>query len=234
MINSIVIQKDKQQLSEIKSSLAKIPYLNNLALLDNYMDALRFLKNKKVDLVFIDLDIPGMNGLEFIRSLTHPPKFILTSANKDFAIQGFELDALDFLLKPFTFERFLRASEKAYDQIEGREIGQASLVEDFIMVKVEHYVNRIPMKDIFYIEGFKDYVKIHTCDSAPILTIKSLKSVEAMLPTDLFMRIHRSYIVSVNKITSYRNNKVKVKDSFLAIGDSYKHAFQQRILSEVI
>lgn len=233
MINCVVISNDLGSVELINPFLERVPYLNNVGTYRNYFDALRFIKRRHVDVVWVDLDVPDMNGLQFIRSLVNPPKFVLISSNKEHAIDGFDLNALDFLLKPLTLERFMKACERSYNLMLPQETS-GSMVEDFIMVKVEHYVHRISVKDIFYIEGFKDYVKIHTHDSAPIMTIKSLKAIESMLPRDLFIRIHRSYIVSVNKISSYRNNKVKVKDTFLSIGDSYKHQFQQQILSEVI
>lgn len=235
MINCIVVSDDPQLLHLNKTYIDQVPYLNNLGFFGDYIDVLSIMKRKCVDLIFLDLDTKELNGIEFIRSLFHPPRLILVSRHRDYAMDGFELDAVDFLLKPYGFERFLKACEKVYDKAHIREINHTdSKVEDFIMVKVEHYVNRIPIRDIFYIEGFRDYVKIHTQDNAPILTIKSMKAIEAMLPNELFMRIHRSYIVSVNKITSYRNSKVKVKNTFLSIGESYRSLFQQKILADVI
>lgn len=184
------------------------------------------LNRQEVDVVFVDIDMPGLNGLELIKSLGNTPPVIFTAAYAEYAIDGFELDAIDYLLKPFGFERFLKAVNKVTPG--PRPAAVASL--DFIFVHSEHHIVKISLADIHYIEGYKEYVKIHTEADRPILTIKSLKSLVEQLGTTSFVRIHKSFIIAIDKIQDIRNGKVRVNDKHLPIGNSYRDVFNEVVL----
>ncbi|MBV6644835.1 MAG: response regulator transcription factor [Cyclobacteriaceae bacterium] len=231
MINCIAIDDEPLALDLIRGYMQKVPYLNPVGEFGSAQDALEIIRERKVDLIYLDINMPDISGIEFIKSIPSPPKFVLTTAYDQFAIEGFELSAMDYLLKPFSFQRFLKATERVREQGEVKTRVVAT-PEEYIMVKVEHYIHRVPVDSIHYVEGYKDYVKIYTDEKEPILTIKSLKSLEELLPSGLFLRIHRSFIVSVNKIKTYRNGKVKLKDTFLPIGESYKDQFVQIVLKD--
>ncbi|MEM8966706.1 MAG: LytTR family DNA-binding domain-containing protein, partial [Bacteroidota bacterium] len=183
------------------------------------------------DIVFTDINMPGLNGIDLVKSLQSIPQVIFTTAYSEYAIEGFELNATDYLLKPFGFDRFLKAVNKAsQSNITSSSTSPESIPSDFIFVHSEHHMIKISLADIHYIEGYKEYVKIHTNADRPILTIRSLKSLAEQLGTSLFIRIHKSYIIAIHKIQDIRNGKVKVKDKYLPIGESYKEVFNDVVL----
>jgi DNA-binding LytR/AlgR family response regulator len=188
------------------------------------MDALDLIRQQSVDLLFLDINMPDIIGVDFIKGLANPPKVIFITAYDHYAVQGFEVNAVDYLLKPVSFSRFLSSVErlKANDTIKPKK-------EDFIFVKSEHNILKVDLKSIEYIEGYKDYLKIYTEQPKPILTITTFKAIEQLLSDD-FLRIHKSYIVSINKIISFRNGKVLVKGKQLPIGDSYKEIFNRVVV----
>ncbi len=228
----IAIDDEPLALSVLQDYIRKVPFLELVGAYENPFEALQDIHSLEVDIVFVDINMPGLNGLELIRSLGHVPKVIFTTAYSEYAVDGFELDATDYLLKPFGFERFLKAVNKASKTT---LTGTGSTVikdksSDFIFVHSEHHMIRISLADIYYIEGFKEYVKIYTPKEHPVLTIRSLKSFEQQLEVDQFLRIHKSYIISIDKIQDIRNGKVKVRDKYLPIGDSYREVFNNTVL----
>lgn len=223
-IRVVAIDDEPLALALIEDHIKKIPYLELIGSFYNPMDALDLIRQQSVDLLFLDINMPDIIGVDFIKGLTNPPKVIFITAYDHYAVQGFEVNAVDYLLKPVSFSRFLSSVErlKANDAIKPKK-------EDFIFVKSEHNILKVDLKSIEYIEGYKDYLKIYTDQPKPILTITTFKAIEQLLPDD-FLRIHKSYIVSINKIISFRNGKVLVKGKQLPIGDSYKEIFNRVVV----
>lgn len=229
-LNCIAIDDEPLALELLKGYINKIPYLNLIDTYDNPGEALTSLKNQSVDLIYSDINMPDINGLQLVKSLPKEQSVIFTTAYDSFAIQGFELNAIDYLLKPFSFERFLIATEKVHDKIYKADNTNSDNKDSFIFVKTEHNIVKVMIEDIYYVEGYKDYLKIHTSAKNPILTLKSMKSMEKVLESKGFIRIHRSYIISVNKIHSLRNGRIRIKETSLPIGDNYRDAFHEKVL----
>lgn len=227
-INCIAIDDEPLALDKLEQYILKIPYLNLIGKFDNAIQGLEFLKENGVDLIYLDINMPDLSGIEFIKGLQNPPKVIFTTAYNHFAIEGFELNATDYLLKPFSFDRFLKATERVYDLLSSKNIPKA---DDFMFIKSEHTILKINFADIHFIEGFKDYIKVFLTDSPkPQLTLFSLKSIEQLLPQNRFLRIHRSFIIAIDKIQAIRNGKVLIKDVWVPIGESYKELFEEVVL----
>lgn len=234
-LKCVVIDDEPLALGLIESYILKIPYLQLMGAYEDPFQALILLKEETIDLLFLDINMPDITGTEFFKSLKNPPQVIFITAYDQYAVQGFELQALDYLLKPVSFQRFLSASDRALEYLKIRkhpvtERADPANLNNFIFVKSEHNLIRVSLEDIHYIEGYKDYVKIFTTHSKPILTITTFKSLEQLLPKS-FIRIHKSFIICVDKIVSLRNGKVLVKDKHIPIGESYKDVFQHKVVA---
>lgn len=219
----------------IQNHINKLDHLEIAGICSNAVEAFEFLREKKVDLIFLDIQMPKITGMDFLRTLKNPPKVIIVSAFREYALEGFELDVLDYLLKPVSFERFLKAIDKYYNQTDKTAINTSISSESenmthFIWVRADRKNQKIPMDDIRYIEGLKDYVKIYL-EHQMIISKASMKEMEKKLPSDLFIRIHRSYLVSVSKIHAYTQEYVEVGQNILPIGTSYKVAVMHQISS---
>lgn len=193
----------------------------------NAVEALSFLQSNTVDLLFLDIQMPHILGTNFIRTLKNPPKVIFTTAYRKYAIEGFELDAVDYLLKPISFDRFLKAVNKIFQlnlQTNATTDPQThqELAQPFLYLRVDRKMVKVLFNDILYIEGLRDYVRIFTT-SKTIVTKHLLSSLEEMLPADGFLRIHRSYIVSISKIDSYNTDTIEIEKKELPIGRLFKH-----------
>jgi DNA-binding LytR/AlgR family response regulator len=223
-LKCIAIDDEPLALDLMGSYIQKIPYLQLKGLFNNPFNALELIRQEEIDLIYLDINMPDVHGIELAKAMKKPPMIIFVTAHEQYALKGYEVNAIDYLLKPVAFERFMIASEKAYGNFV-----KHSTPFDFIFVKSEHNVIKIELKNIHYIEGYKDYVKIVTNDPKPILTITTFKSMEEMLPNS-FMRIHKSFIISVEKIISIRKGRILIKDKYLPIGDSYKDAFNRNIV----
>jgi DNA-binding LytR/AlgR family response regulator len=224
MIHCIAIDDEPLALELIKEFASKLPILQLENTFTNPEEAKAWLEENQVDLLFLDIQMPDINGLQFYRSLQEKPLVIFTTAYSEYAVEGFNVEAIDYLLKPFEFERFLKAVYKAKEYIEflsNQEMQMAS-----IFVKVDYQLMKINLKDIELIEGLDDYVRIHI-PPRPVLTLITLKSILEKLPSKEFIRIHRSYIVPVNKIESFGKTKVKVAGKEIPIGSSYTEVYQQ-------
>jgi DNA-binding LytR/AlgR family response regulator len=225
-INCIVIDDEPLALDLIASHIQKVSYLQLKGLFHRAIDAMKVLHEEKIDLIFLDINMPDISGIEFLKGLQNPPKVIFITAYDQFAVQGFEVNAVDYLLKPVSFNRFLLASNRALALMDKR----SSASGEYIFVRSEHNNIRVALDSIHYIEGYRDYLKIHTADKLPILTITTFKAIEALLP-DTFLRIHRSYIISVDKIVLFRNSNVLVKDKYIPIGESYRELFHNAVVA---
>lgn len=230
-IKCIVVDDDILSLQLIKNSLSLIPFLDLRYTFENSFDALRYLNQNKVDLVITAVETKELNGIQLIKSLKNRPFVILTSFSDKYAIDGYNIDALDYILKPLAFERLLKACNKAYDVMINSEIKQAYsqqvhfFVQDSLFIKSDYKIIKIHLNDILYIEGCNDYVKIITSNSKPILSLLSLKALEEKLPSREFSRVHRSYIVSLKKINSIEKKRIKIENSFIPISQSYHNTF---------
>lgn len=213
----------------IRAHIEKLENFEIVAECNNAMKALSVLREKHVDLMFMDIQMPQITGIEFLKTLKHPPKVIITTAYRDYALEGFELDVVDYLIKPITFERFLKSVNKFYqmnlEAIQGNTTSttEKSNDESFIYVKENKKVIKIYLSEIRYVEGLSEYVQIYT-DKRKIITKNSMALMEEKLPTDLFLRIHKSFIVPVNKIEAFTANTIEIQGKELPIGRNFKNA----------
>ncbi len=215
----IIVDDEPLAIDVVKRHLANLPVFEVAAECSNAMEAFQFLKTQKVDLMFLDIQMPGMKGTDFLKNLVHPPRVILTTAYRDYALEGFELNAVDYLLKPISYERFLKAIDKFLSH-EATQSHDAS-EENFIYLNINKNIHKIRMSDIVYAESVKDYLTIHTLTGS--LTAKhTISSFEQMLPGDRFIRIHRSYIVSLDKIRSFNAQFIDMGLKKLPIGQNHQ------------
>jgi len=231
-IRCIAVDDEHPALLKIENYISKVPFLDLLATFDNAIDALEYLKNNTVDLIFLDIEMEEFTGIQLLKILKNKPKIILTTAYDQYAIQAFDLEVSDYLLKPISFERFMKSVEKIYDQLAEKmrttkkktNPEEIKYKEDYIFVKTEYSMKRVDFSDILYIEGLKEYLSIFTTQGR-IITLQNFKNVEEALPENDFIRVHRSYIVSIKKIESVEKNRIKIGDKIIPIGDSYKKMF---------
>ena len=241
MIRCITIDDEPLALGQIKSYISKIPFLEHVAEFSNAIEAQAFLASESVDLIFVDINMPDLTGTEFVRSLTtQRPMIIFTTAYSEYAIEGFKLDALDYLLKPFSFADFSRSANKAlslYELIKGSsdsamqsEAEPSDGDDEHISIRADHKVSLIKVRDIIYIESCGEYVRLHLADGSHIMTLFRIKNIETTLPADMFMRVHRSYIVNLKCITGYARGRVFLNNNeYVPIGENYKEQFQSYI-----
>ena len=227
IINCIAIEDEPLALKKIKEFIEQIAYLNLLESFDNALNAIGYLKSNTVDLIFLDVRMKKISGIQFLETLQNKPKVIITSAYDEYALKGYELDVADYLLKPFTFERFLKSVDKIYNQLNGIK---DNITNDFIFVKTEYRIEKIILKDILYIQGMRDYLQIHTTDRK-IMTLQTFKNLLEILPINDFRRVHNSYIVAMSKIEHIERNRIRIGEDLIPISDSYKDKFYE-ILKE--
>jgi DNA-binding LytR/AlgR family response regulator len=230
MINTIAIDDEPLALQLVAGYIEKTPGLNLVGKFDNPLDAFDFMAGENIDLIFVDIQMPDLNGLEFTRAITKGPKVIFTTAYEKYAIEGFKLDVVDYLLKPFSYEEFFNAVQKALRLIRLEQKTETVQVEsnhDFLFLKSEYKIRRINFNDILYIEGLKDYVKVYIKNEPkPVLSLTSLKLLEVKLPESKFMRIHRSFIVNLEKIDTIERSRIIFGKVYIPVSDQYKDKFQ--------
>ena len=230
MINAIAIDDEPLALQLVSGYIEKTPGLNLAGSFDNPLDAIEFLNNEAVDLIFVDIQMPDLSGLEFTRSLAKGPKVIFTTAYEKYALEGFRLDVIDYLLKPFSYEEFLKAVQKAVRliKLEKEVPDQVDTNSEFLFLKSDYKIRRINFNDILYIEGLKDYVKvfIHGSDK-PVLSLITLKALEAKLPEAKFMRVHRSFIVNLERIDTIERSRIVFGKTYIPVSEQYKDKFQE-------
>ena len=230
-ISCIIVDDEPMARDVVRRYIQMIPSLKLKGEFGNAIEATIFLQEHAVDMIFLDIKMPQLSGIEFVRSLRSMPKIIFTTAHKDFALEGFELDVADYLLKPIRFDRFLRAVNKALPQKQQELVTQGITNEDkinpassFIYLRAERKMKKVSLEDILYIESDRDYVKVFT-ENGVIMTRQTIASVEAMLSENQFVRIHRSYIVSISKLKSFTTETVEIGDKHLPIGKLYRNNF---------
>jgi DNA-binding LytR/AlgR family response regulator len=226
-INCVITDDEPIAREIIEDYVKMLPDLTLIASCSNAVETYAALRSHKVDLLFLDIQMPEINGLELMRSLKNPPAVIFTTAYPSFAIDGFDLDAVDYLLKPFSMERFLKAIDKTYQRLNpGRhDVAVTKGVEKFLFIKSDVSLVRMDFDKILYIEGMENYVKIF-CEGRMILSLTTMKAIAAELPPENFLRIHRSYIVNLDKVDHVKDLCFNIKDKSLQIGKSYKKAVQ--------
>ena len=245
----MAIDDEPLALRQIVKYIEKISELELVATCRNAAEAQASLEREAVELIFVDINMPGRSGLDLVRGLASQPMVIFTTAYSEYAIEGFRLDAVDYLLKPFSFADFNRAVEKALslyelmrlrDANEERNAGNAeeelveaadaSVADDTISIKADYKVSIVKYADIIYIESVGEYVRLHLVNAAPLTTLFRLKNMESMLPTDRFMRVHRSYIVNLAHVTGYGRGRVYLSnDEYVSLSANYRDAFREYV-----
>ncbi len=237
MIRCLVVDDEPLALHVLEDYIAKIPFLQLVKATTNPIEALTLVQQGTADLVLLDVQMPELTGLQFLRIANGKAKVILTTAYPQYALDGYELDVVDYLLKPIAFDRFFRAAQKAQGIIEPavkpviKEEPPAPAIaayddflSDFIFVKTEHKIQKVYLNDILFVEGLKDYISIFT-PAERIITLQNMKKMEEALPERHFIRVHKSYIVSVNKIDSIERSRIFIGDKIIPIGDTYRDEF---------
>jgi two-component system LytT family response regulator len=230
-IKCIIVDDEPMARDVIRRYVEKTPILQLLEEFGNAIDAMVFLQEHPVDIIFLDIKMPQLSGTDFVRSLRNVPKIIFTTAFKEYAHEGFELDVVDYLLKPIRFDRFLRAVNKAFPQKQEMEVNGSNMdisksTTSFIYLRVDRKMIKVLLDDIIFIESEKDYVKVFT-EKGFIVTRQTIASVEAMLSESQFVRIHRSYIISLAKLKSFTADTVEIGSKELPIGRLYRNSFMK-------
>jgi two-component system LytT family response regulator len=228
MIKCLIIDDEPLAVKLLKDYAARIPDLELVMAGSDVFAGLQLAQNGEADLIFLDIQMPELTGIQFMKVLNGKCKVILTTAYEEYALQAFEHDVVDYLLKPFSLERFMTAVQKARERIGQRKPETEAAKPDYIFVKSEYRIIKIELKDIFYLESLRDYVAIHTV-AGKILTLQSLKSFEEALEGKDFLRIHKSYIIAIDKISSIERKRVVIQDTYLPVGETYLEVFWKRV-----
>jgi two-component system, LytTR family, response regulator LytT len=230
MTRIVAVDDEPLALQLLSGYISKTPGLKLEAAFENPLEASEFLSLNAVDIVFMDIQMPDLSGIEFARIMEKGPKVIFTTAYAKYALEGYKLEVTDYLLKPFSYEEFLTAVKKAQKQIalESSALNRVESNDEFLFLKSDYKIKRINFNDILYIEGLKDYVKVYTSsDPRPVLSISTLKLVESKLPQQKFMRIHRSFIVNLTKVDTIDRSRIVFGKKYIPVGDQYKVKFQE-------
>ena len=235
MIRCLAIDDEPLALQQIAAYIGKVPFLELAAQCQSALEAHQFLQNDTVDVIFCDINMPDLNGMDFIKALVAPPLVVFTTAYAEYAVEGFKVNAVDYLLKPFGLQDFMRAANRVRERLEGTTASvpasstpvASDSDADTIFLKTDYRIVKVAISDIRYVEAMSEYLKVWMeGDTKPIITLLSMKKMEERLPQN-FMRIHRSYIINLTKIQEVNKNRVIMdRDTFLPIGDMYKETFQ--------
>jgi DNA-binding LytR/AlgR family response regulator len=224
MLKCIAIDDEPLALELLEDNISKVSYLQLVASCNNPLQAMQFLQNEQVDLIFLDIQMPGLTGLQFIQSIQQKPMFILITAYEKYALEGFNLDVVDYLVKPVPLERFIKACNKAWElhQLKTKKyaVGEQP---SYFFINADYSLVKVVFNDIMWIEGFKDYLKIHLKSSSkPLVARLTMKAIEEQLPSSMFVRVQKSFIVSKEYITAIRKNSLFINDVEIPVGDNYK------------
>jgi len=226
MLRCIAVDDEPLALELLEDNISKIPYLQLEATCSNAMEAIKVLQEKTIDLIFLDIQMPGLTGLQFIQSMTERPMIVLITAYEKYALEGFNLDVIDYLVKPVSLERFVKACNKAWELHQLRSKPKEttdSRLNDYIFVNADYSLLKVVMDDIMWVEGLKDYIKIHLKSSSKaVITRMTMKAMEDMLPPARFIRIHKSYIAGMSFITSVRKSSVMIGAVELPVSETYQ------------
>lgn len=231
MIKCIAIDDEKLVRDLLEDNIRQLPFLELIKTCKNAFEAYEVLQKEQIDLIFLDIQMPGLSGLQFLQSLQHPPMVILVTAYEEYALEGFNQQVVDYLLKPFSFERFLKACNRANElfRLQNNQNEEINVIQDFF-VNVEYTLVKIVVADIEYIEGLKDYIKIHlsTADK-PVLTRMTMKAMEEKLPSNTFVRTHKSFLAAVQKITALKRDVVCIGNKEVPVSEFYKENLRSRL-----
>jgi DNA-binding LytR/AlgR family response regulator len=223
-IDCIAVEDEPLAIERLKDYILKVPFLNLLKTFDNGIDAIEFLGTTHVDLLFLDIQMDGLSGVQLLESIREKPHVIITTAFDKYALKGFELNVSDYLLKPYTFERFMQSVARVHDTLNLHQSQNTS----FIFIKTEYRLEKIFMDEILFIEGLGDYRKIHTRDKT-IMTLDTFGDLEKVLPEKSFCRVHKSYLVSVSKIDSIERDRIRIGKSVIPVSATYKESFYRLV-----
>lgn len=233
MIRCLVVDDEPLALDILEDYISKVPFLTLVKTTTSAIEGLSLVQNDAIDLVFLDVQMPELTGIQFLKIINGKCDVILTTAYSQYAMDGYELDVVDYLLKPIAFDRFYKAAQKVLqnnnnNHIPTPDLGSNQSNHNFIFVKTEHKIQKIYLDDILYIEGLKDYISIFTKNER-IITLQNMKKMEESLPAKSFTRVHKSYIIALSKIESIERNRIKIGDKIIPIGDTYKEYFFKQI-----
>ena len=229
MINCIAIDDEPLALRQMEKYIGNTPSLSLAATFESAIDAMTYLESHNVDLMFVDINMPDLNGMDFVKSLVHRPQVIFTTAYSEYAVEGFKVDALDYLLKPIGYPDFLKAANKAISFFSPqKEFRIAPQKEDgFLLIKSGYKIVRINHSEIKYIEGMREYLRFHLIDGRTVMSLLSMKKMEDQLPEDEFMRVHRSYMVRLDQIKTIERNRIVFDgEVYIPVSNRYSAAFQ--------
>ncbi|MGD0343071.1 MAG: LytTR family DNA-binding domain-containing protein [Bacteroidales bacterium] len=232
MIRCIAIDDEPLALRQIAGYIKKTSFLELAGLCESTMQAVEVLENTSVDLMFVDINMPDLSGMDFVKTLENPPLVVFVTAYSEYALEGFRVDAIDYLLKPISYVDFLKSANKVKSWLDThrQKADQVKSNKDFLFIKSEYKILRINFDDIKYIEGMSEYIKIHLVNSKPVMTLLSIKSIEEQLPSERFMRVHRSYIVNLEKISVIERSRIIFDGNvYIPVSDQYKSKFQSYI-----
>jgi two-component system LytT family response regulator len=231
MLQCIAVDDEPLALNLLEDNISKVPYLNLVAKCSDAFEATKALEENKIDLVFIDIQMPGLTGLQFIASLSLKPMVIIITAYKQFALDSYELDVVDYLVKPVPLDRFMKSCNKAkalYELKAAKKDATLQAPSEFFFINVDYSMVKLQFEDIMWVEGLRDYIKIYlTPPAKPLVVRMNMKTIEEELPATMFIRIHKSYIVAIKSISAVRKNSVFIKDMELPVGETYRDAITQ-------
>ncbi len=243
IINCLIVDDEPLAQKVIEKYLEDIPNFNVIAKCSNAFQAMEEMNNHKIDLIFLDINMPKLSGMTFLKTLKNPPMIIITTAYSEYALDSYELDVVDYLKKPFSFDRFFKSIQKVSDKLNSdkkyppennfiskneENVDNSVISKNFIFIKANKKNYKVDIDDIFYIEALGDYIKVHTKDNV-LVTYQSMKKMDILLPKNIFVRVHKSYIVSVNKIKSIEGNIIDIKNEKITIGNNFKQQLQDFI-----
>ena len=228
ILKCIAVDDEPLALDIIEDYISKVPFLELIKRTENAIEALQLVQAGGIDLVFLDIQMPDLTGIQFLKIASGKANYILTTAYSQYALESYDLNVSDYLLKPIAFDRFYKAVEKVRNQMQKEEVDvvitPATPVQDFIFVKTEHKIQKIQLDDILYIEGLKDYISIFT-KSERVITLQNMKKMEETLPKGEFIRVHKSYIISLDKVESIERSRIAIAGKIIPIGDTYRDEF---------
>ncbi len=232
MIRCIAIDDEPLALKQIADYIRKTPFLELAGLCESALQALELLEKTPVDLMFVDVNMPDLSGMDFVKTLEDPRFIVFVTAYSEYALEGFRVDAIDYLLKPISYSDFLRSANKVKTWFDALQNKPAEITsnKNFLFIKSEYKILRINFDDINYIEAMSEYIRIHLVNSKPVMTQLSMKSIEDQLPDDRFMRVHRSFIINLSKISVIERNRIIFDGTvYIPVSDQYKSKFQNYI-----
>jgi DNA-binding LytR/AlgR family response regulator len=220
-INCIIVEDEPLALERTRSYVSKLPFLNLAATFENGIEAMLYLRANPVDLIFLDINLGELSGIQLLEALKTTCEVIITTAYNEYALKGFELNVTDYLLKPFSFERFLQSVNRAQDNLTRKEVVSE---KKFIFVKTEYRLEKLLINEVLYIEGMRDYRKIHTTTKR-IMTLQTFSDFEQEIPSNMICRVHKSFMVALDKIDSVERDRIRISDAIIPISETYRKAF---------